>query len=64
MDYSRILTDEERRHHANLRAEICRKYARQFWDAHNGNELPHLALIINDAIGEAINAHFPIGEKV
>ena len=54
------LNDTEREHHAQLRAAICKKYSQQFWDAHNANELPNLALIINDAIGEAIEQHFKV----
>lgn len=40
-----------------LRAAICRKYAEQFWDELNAGAMPNLSLIINDAIGEAIEAH-------
>ena len=57
------LPDAEQDRHAQLRAAICTKYAAQFWDEQKAGNMPNLALIINDAIGEAINAHFPIGDK-
>ena len=45
----------EEEHHA--RAAICRKYAEQYWNETAGGKLPNLALIINDAIGEAIEQY-------
>ena len=52
------MNDDERERHAQLRAAICRKYSEQFWDEQNAGKCPNLALIINDAIGEAIEEHF------
>ena len=37
-----------------LRADICRKYADQYHDEMADGKYPNLGLIINDAIGEAI----------
>lgn len=39
------------------RAAICHKYAEQYYDETAGGKLPNLALIINDAISEAIQEH-------
>lgn len=51
------LTDSDRDALAEQRASLCMKYSKLFWDAHNGHELPNLALIINDAITEGIEQY-------
>ena len=54
------LGSAERRAHEDLRVNLCRKYSEQFWREHNAGKLPNLALIINDAIGEAIEQHLKV----
>jgi len=60
MSYDHIDDEIEKRfeRECQLRAAICRKYAEQYYDETAGGKLPNLALIINDAISEAMESHF------